>query len=42
MAGDGGNRGRGVVRGIPKEVQAKLGILVVSPEQCALDTLGAA
>jgi hypothetical protein len=40
MAGNGGDRSRGVAGRIPKEVQKELGILAVSLEQCFMDCVG--
>ena len=42
MAGHAGHGGGGVDGRFPKEVQAQLGLLVISIEQCAVDRLGMA
>lgn len=42
MAGNAGHRGGGMDGRLPKEVQAQLGLLVISIEQCAVDRLGLA
>ena len=42
MAGYGGHRGGCLDGRLPKEVQAQLGLLVISTEQCAVDRLGLA
>lgn len=42
MAGDAGNGRRRVANCLAKKVQKKLGFLVVSTEQCAVDSLGLA
>ena len=42
MAGNAGHSSGGLDDRLPKEVQAQLGFLVISTEQCALDRLGLA
>ena len=42
MAGNAGHGGGGVDGSLTKEVQAQLGLLVISIEQCAVDRLGLA
>ena len=42
MAGNAGHSSGGVDDRLPKEVQAQLGLLVISTEQCAVDHLGLA
>ena len=40
MAGDGGDRHRRVDGWLSKEIQAELGLLAFSLEQCTMDYLG--
>ena len=42
MAGNAGHGGGGLDGRLTKEVQAQLGLLVISIEQCAVDRLGLA
>ena len=42
MAGNAGHSGGGVDGRLTKEVQAQLGLLVISTEQCAVDRVGLA
>lgn len=42
MAGNAGHSSGGLDDRLPKEVQAQLGLLVISTQQCAVDRLGLA